>query len=81
MPLWLGELIDVEQRRLVLTPHALDPVYVRLDESRVVPTGNHVDVDPRPVVRSEAAQHVRDGGLRGFGGDRHRDAITVVPDR
>src|SRR6266850_2818135 len=81
MALGLGQLRDVKERGLVLSPHTLDAVDVSLDQRWVIPAGHDVDVDPRTVVWSEAAQHIRDRGLCRLGGDRHRNAVAVVPYR
>src|SRR5207302_3103412 len=54
----LRHLGDVDQGRLVLPPHLVNRIRVRLDQRRVIPAADDVDVDPRPVVWRETAQHV-----------------------
>ncbi len=79
MPLWLCQLGDVKDRRLVRGAHSLDPGRVGVDECRVVPASYDVDVDARPVVRDEAPERFRDRALRGLVADGHGNPISVVP--
>ena len=81
MALRLRHLGDVDQRGLVLSPHLVDRGRVGLDERGVIPSAGDVDIDARPVVRTEASEHVGDRCLRGFRGDWHRDSVSVIPHR
>ena len=60
VPLRLGQLDDMEDRRLVSASHFFDAAQIALHERRVVPAAQHVDVDARPVVGNETAQHLGD---------------------
>src|SRR5713226_5189182 len=81
VPLWLRQLGDVEEGRLVRGAHSLDPGRVGVDERRVVPSSYDVDVDARPVVRDEASERIGDRALRRLVADGHGNAISVVPHR
>ena len=80
VPLRLRELGDVKERRLLLLAHALDSAEVRLDQRRIVPAPDCVDVDAGAIVGDETSQHIGDRALRRLGRDGHRDAVAVVPD-
>ena len=77
----LRHLGDVDQGRLVLPPHLVDRIRVRLDQRRVIPAADDIDVDPRPVVWRETAQHVGDRRLRRLRSDRNGNSVPVVPHR